>query len=126
MSWTEIEWKYIWHKFKDHLERNIIVVNFDQVEANNNVDPRLRAFLRLDYDIDFSNRKHDLINKVKQQLGSPLKARLFDHNKKTKFLCQNLTFYKYLPVDTNSDQFSLYSQDENFEPLSSSNINISC
>ena len=126
MPWTEIEWKYIWHKFKDHLERNIIVVNFDQVEANNNVDPRLRAFLRLDYDIDFSNRKHDLINKVKQQLGSPLKARFFDHNKKTKFLCQNLTFYKYLPVDTNSDQFSLYSHDEKVKPLTSSSINFSC
>jgi hypothetical protein len=31
--WTQIEWKYIWHSFKEQLERNIIIVNFDQIEV---------------------------------------------------------------------------------------------
>jgi hypothetical protein len=64
--WTDMEWKLIWHTFKQHIERKIIVVNFDQLEMKDNIDPKLRAFVRLGYDIDFSNRKHTLIREVKQ------------------------------------------------------------
>jgi hypothetical protein len=48
-----MEWKLIWHTFKQHIERKIIVVNFDQLEMKDNIDPKLRAFVRLGYDIDF-------------------------------------------------------------------------
>jgi hypothetical protein len=36
--WTDMEWKLIWHTFKQHIERKIIVVNFDQLEMKDNID----------------------------------------------------------------------------------------
>jgi hypothetical protein len=33
--WTQIEWKYIWHSFKEQLERNIIIVSLNEIKASN-------------------------------------------------------------------------------------------
>ncbi|XP_052089271.1 toll-like receptor 8 [Mytilus californianus] len=88
--WTQIEWKYIWCHFRQYVERNIIVINFDHLGTSEQADPKLRAFVRLGYDIDFSNRKHDLIFTVKLRLGTPLKSLFFHGNKKTKFMGHNL------------------------------------
>ena len=71
-TWTKLEWKYIWHNFLDKLDRNVIVINFDQIDTAEDMDQRLRAFLRLEYDIDFSNRNHDLVSKNNLRLGRPL------------------------------------------------------
>lgn len=71
-QWIDMEWKYIWHHFKTNLDRNILVINYDYVNTYVNIDPRLRAFVRLGYDIDFSNRNNKFIRKLKKRLGSPL------------------------------------------------------
>lgn len=94
ITWTQIEWKYIWCHFRQYMERNIIVINFDQLETSEQTDPKLRAFVRLGYDIDFSNRKHDLFVTVKSRLGAPLKSLFFHGNKKTKFMAHNLITQK--------------------------------
>ena len=101
--WTDMEWKLIWHTFKQHIERKIIVVNFDQLEMKDNIDPKLRAFVRLGYDIDFSNRKHTLIREVKQRLGSPLQASCSDRTSKPKFRLQYLRKHKYI-IDANINE----------------------
>ena len=46
-------------------------MNFDQLNAIDDMDQRLRAFIRLGYDVDFSNRKHDFVPKLKCLLGRP-------------------------------------------------------
>ena len=98
--WLELEWKYIWHTFKNYCQRNIIIINYDQVGSEKNVEPRLRAFLRLRYDIDFSNRKRDLLKNVKEQLGPPLKTNIFNKNRKTVFSSKSKKMSSYPPDNT--------------------------
>lgn len=101
--WSEMEWKFIWHTFKQHIERNIIVINFDQLEMKDTIDRKLRAFVRLGYAIDFSNKKHTLIREVKQRLGSPLQASCSDRSSKPRFRHQYLRKHKYI-IDTNDNE----------------------
>ena len=72
-------------------ERNIINVNFDQIEVEDEMHIQLRAFIRLGHDIDFSNRNHNLIKEVKKRLGTPLIATSYNEIKNTKFCPRNLT-----------------------------------
>ena len=89
--WTKIEWKYIWHSFKEQLERNIIIVNFDQIEVGDEMHKQLRAFMRLGHDIDFSNINHNLMKEVKKRLGPPLIATSYNEIMNTKVCPRNLT-----------------------------------
>lgn len=101
--WTDMEWKFIWHKFKQHKERNIIVINFDQLELKDIIDRKLRAFVRLGYDIDFSNRKRTLIQEVKLRLGSPLQASCSDRSNKPRLKLQYLRKQQYV-IDANINE----------------------
>ena len=89
--WTQIEWKYIWHSFKEQLERNIIIVNFDQIEVGDEMHKQLRAFIRLGHDIDFSNINHNLMKEVKKRLGPPPIATSYNEIMNTKCCPRNLT-----------------------------------
>jgi hypothetical protein len=89
--WTQIEWKYIWHSFKEQLERNIIIVNFDQIEVGDKMYIQLRTFLRLGDDIDFSDRNHNLMKEVKKRLGPPLIATFSNEIRNTKCCARILT-----------------------------------
>lgn len=70
--WTNIEWKHAWNLFKEESHvRNIVIINYDQLQ--NKVFPigPLKAYLRLGIDIDFANRKHSLLREVRDRLGLP-------------------------------------------------------
>ncbi|CAC5409886.1 unnamed protein product [Mytilus coruscus] len=94
LQWIDMEWKYIWHYFRNYLDRNILVINYDYVNTYVNIDPRLRAFLRLGYDIDFSNRKHKLIKKLKKRLGLPLISSAFGNRSNRSFI--NFTYLEFV------------------------------
>ncbi|CAG2198019.1 unnamed protein product [Mytilus edulis] len=68
--WTTIEWKYIWHNFKQNKERQIILINYHQLESSEVREIKLKAFIRVGTDIDFSNRKHTLLQDIQDRLGS--------------------------------------------------------
>ncbi|XP_071135520.1 toll-like receptor 6 [Mytilus edulis] len=70
--WTTIEWKYIWHNFKQNKERQIILINYHQLESSEVREIKLKAFIRVGTDIDFSNRKHTLLQDIQDRLGSPI------------------------------------------------------
>lgn len=70
--WTNIEWKHAWNLFKeDSRVRNIIIVNYDQLQTRVFPVGPLKAYLRLGLDIDFANRKHSLLREVRDRLGLP-------------------------------------------------------
>ncbi|XP_071135519.1 protein toll-like [Mytilus edulis] len=70
--WTTVEWKYIWHSFKQNKERQIIIINYHQLESSEIREEKLKAFIRVGTDIDFSNRKHHLFKDIHERLGSPI------------------------------------------------------
>ncbi|CAC5358711.1 unnamed protein product [Mytilus coruscus] len=70
--WTTIEWKYIWYNFKQNKERQIIIINYHQLESSEVRENKLKAFVRVGTDIDFANRKHHLFQDIHDRLGSPM------------------------------------------------------
>lgn len=69
---TTIEWKLIWNSFRENTDKQIIILNFDQMDSCDVENTRLRAFLCVGLDIDFSNRNYQLLKSVKKRLGDPL------------------------------------------------------
>ncbi|VDI41136.1 Hypothetical predicted protein [Mytilus galloprovincialis] len=88
--WTTVEWKHIWHSFKLNQERQVIVINYHQLESSEVQENKLKAFVRVGNDIDFSNRKHDLFNDIKDRLGSPIRTNDGLKCAKTKFAARSL------------------------------------
>ncbi|CAC5386762.1 unnamed protein product [Mytilus coruscus] len=85
-QWKEMEWKYIWHSFHKNLERNIVLVNFDQLETTDIVNSRLKAFLRLTLDMDFSDRNNTFLVDIQDKLGPPMRYGRVLRNAKTKYI----------------------------------------
>ncbi|VDI12885.1 Hypothetical predicted protein [Mytilus galloprovincialis] len=85
-QWKEKEWKYVWHSFHKNLDRNIVLVNFDQVETSDIVNSRLKAFLRLTLDIDFANRNNTFLEDIQDKLGPPMRYGRVLRNAKTKYV----------------------------------------
>lgn len=70
--WTNIEWKHAWNLFKEESHvRNIVIINYDQLQTKVFPIGPLKAYLRLGLDIDFANRKHNLLREVRDRLGLP-------------------------------------------------------
>lgn len=65
------EWNKIWNTFKSDKTTNIIVVNFDLLKSRNVEDRRLKAFVRLGYDMPFSNLNKTLLKHIAENLGPP-------------------------------------------------------
>ncbi|VDI33857.1 Hypothetical predicted protein [Mytilus galloprovincialis] len=64
IRWNEKEWKHAWHNYTRDLNREIIIINYDLLEANEIAKRYLGAFLRIGQFIDFSNQKKSIENEV--------------------------------------------------------------
>lgn len=73
-KWTKLEWKYAWSQFKSNKCKNIIIINFDQLDTSDVVQREIKAFSRLGLMLDFTDTHIMLITKVKNALGKPLKC----------------------------------------------------
>lgn len=71
--WTNLEWKYIWNYFYNNKDRKIVIINYDLIDCP--VDLRLKAFIRLGLDVDFANRRHILLDEIKQKLEVPSRGK---------------------------------------------------
>ena len=70
--WTNLEWKHIWNSFKEESRvRNIIIINYDQLRATVFPIGPFKAYLRLGLAIDFANRKHKILEEIRERLGLP-------------------------------------------------------
>jgi hypothetical protein len=56
------EWKYIWNSFAENNTREIIVINYDDMDTTNIEDDRMKALIRVGYSFDFFNIKKNLIS----------------------------------------------------------------
>ncbi|CAG2222715.1 unnamed protein product [Mytilus edulis] len=64
IRWNEKEWKHAWHNYTHDLNREIIIINYDLLEANEIAKRYLGAFLRIGQFIDFSNHKKSIENEI--------------------------------------------------------------
>ncbi|XP_076078082.1 protein toll-like [Mytilus galloprovincialis] len=62
------EWKYIWHSYKENKYKQLIVINFDDMEPIHVEDDRMRAFVRLSYYFEFFNTNSKLLSDIEKQL----------------------------------------------------------
>ena len=70
--YTNLEWRHGWNKFmQDSSERNLIVINFDQLKTREFTPSPLKAFLRLNMTLDFADRDHTLMKDIMTRLGRP-------------------------------------------------------
>ncbi|XP_061166368.1 protein toll-like [Saccostrea echinata] len=106
--WTRIEWKHAWNCFKEESNvRNKIIINYDHLRSSIFPTGPFKAYLRLGLAIDFSNRKHKLLEEVEERLGVPNKnyyrKQLGLMSSKPKFCAKfyNQHFYSDVP-DTNA------------------------
>ncbi|CAG2209434.1 unnamed protein product [Mytilus edulis] len=63
-----IEWGHIWNNYKRNINSKLLVINYDMLHSKNIKDHRLKAFLRLQYFIDFSNFDKKLLKKIENEL----------------------------------------------------------
>ncbi|XP_052716920.1 uncharacterized protein LOC128189375 [Crassostrea angulata] len=70
--YANLEWRHAWNNFKTNSnERNLIVINFDQLRAGDfDVSP-LKAFLRLKMTLDFADKSHRLMEDLLARIGPP-------------------------------------------------------
>ncbi|XP_076107146.1 protein toll-like [Mytilus galloprovincialis] len=64
IRWNEKEWKHAWHNYTHDLNREIVIINYDLLEANEIAKRYLGAFLRIGQFIDFSNHKKSIENEI--------------------------------------------------------------
>lgn len=64
LRWNEKEWKYAWHNYTRDLHRDILIVNYDLLEANEIAQKYSGAFLRIGHYIDFSNHRRSIENDI--------------------------------------------------------------
>ncbi|XP_071177821.1 uncharacterized protein [Mytilus edulis] len=57
-------WKYAWHNYTRDLHRDILIVNYDLLEANEIARKYLGAFLRIGHYIDFYNHRRSIENDI--------------------------------------------------------------
>ncbi|CAC5387154.1 unnamed protein product [Mytilus coruscus] len=62
------EWKYIWHSYKENTYKQLIVINFDDMEPIDVDDDRMKAFVRLSYYFEFFNTNSKLLSDIEKQL----------------------------------------------------------
>jgi hypothetical protein len=62
------EWKYIWNSFAENNTREIIVINYDDIDTTNIEDDRMKALIRVGYSFDFFNINKILISDIEKRL----------------------------------------------------------
>ncbi|KAH3826720.1 hypothetical protein DPMN_128630 [Dreissena polymorpha] len=66
-----IEFNGIWACFKKQLGRNILIVNVNSYESKRMHDRRIKAFVRLGLDLNFTERNSKLVQRLKTRIGRP-------------------------------------------------------
>ena len=69
---VEQEFSHIWYSFKRNLYRNVVVINFDNLNTSDVANRHIMAFLRTRVYIDFCHRFQKVIHLTEQKLGPPL------------------------------------------------------
>lgn len=70
--YANLEWRHAWNNFKTNsCERNLIVINFDQLKSGDFDISPLKAFLRLKMTLDFADRNHRLMGDLLSRIGPP-------------------------------------------------------
>ncbi|XP_062615235.1 protein toll-like [Saccostrea cucullata] len=77
--WCFHEWRHSWNIFYLKKNRNIAVVNYDQLRVRDIEQRQIRAFFRLGLAIDFSNRKLMIFDEIYERLN--LKKTSFEANR---------------------------------------------
>ncbi|CAC5367136.1 unnamed protein product [Mytilus coruscus] len=85
LRWNEKEWKYAWHNYTRDLHREIIIVNYDLLAANEIAQKYLGAFLRIGQYIDFSNHKNSIENEIASMIAK-------NYNKMGNYARENRVF----------------------------------
>ncbi|KAK3086799.1 hypothetical protein FSP39_023622 [Pinctada imbricata] len=75
--WTNVEWRIAWNLYTRFMDRKIIFVNYDHIRASIITNSVAKAFIRLRFCIEFTNRKHELMSEVRSHLGSPIERRKY-------------------------------------------------
>jgi len=86
------EWKYIWNSFAENNTREIIVINYDDMNTTNIEDDRMKALIRVGYSFDFFNINKNLISDIEKRLRLKLnKVRTGLSNRNVRFIhpCKN-------------------------------------
>ncbi|KAK3085520.1 hypothetical protein FSP39_004558 [Pinctada imbricata] len=68
---NSIEWRHAWNLFRKNKRLRLILINFDQMRTLDADNLQVRAFLRLQKTLDFSNRNHSLVEDIETLLGKP-------------------------------------------------------
>ncbi|KAH3886714.1 hypothetical protein DPMN_010727 [Dreissena polymorpha] len=63
-----IEFNGIWACFKNHPDRQIIIVNVNSYESNRMHDRRIKAFVRLGFDLNFTERNSKLVQRLQSRI----------------------------------------------------------
>ena len=81
------EWKYIWNSFAENNTREIIVINYDDMDTTNIEDDRMKALIRVGYSFDFFNMKKNLISDIEKRLRLKInKVRTGLSNRNIRFI----------------------------------------
>ncbi|KAK3085799.1 hypothetical protein FSP39_008835 [Pinctada imbricata] len=74
-TWSVIEWRLAWNAYRSCHDKEIILINFDQMRACNVENVAAKAFIRLGLFVDFANKKHELMKSIMNRLGNIFSSR---------------------------------------------------
>ncbi|VDH88868.1 Hypothetical predicted protein [Mytilus galloprovincialis] len=69
---ANLEWKLIWNSYREDRFKEIALINYDNMESGCVKQRNMKAFLRLGYAMDFSNRNHQFMQEITHKLGQPV------------------------------------------------------
>lgn len=70
--WCGLMWKNAWKNFRERSnDLNIIIVNCDYLRWKNSKNKVLKAYLRQQLAVDFSNKKHEVLDDIRKRMGVP-------------------------------------------------------
>lgn len=70
--WCGLMWRNAWKNFRERSnDLNIIIVNCDYLRWKNSKNKVLKAYLRQQLAVDFSNKKHEVLDDIRQRMGAP-------------------------------------------------------
>lgn len=70
--WCGLMWRNAWKNFRERSnDLNIIIVNCDYLRWKNSKNKVLKAYLRQQLAVDFSNKKHEVLDAIRKRMGVP-------------------------------------------------------
>lgn len=70
--WCGLMWRNAWKNFRERSnDLNIIIVNCDYLRWKNSKNKVLKAYLRQQLAVEFSNKKHEVLDAIRKRMGVP-------------------------------------------------------